>query len=317
MVHSVKSASKYVRQGRFSELFFRGKLVAADALGSLRYELASKLNRDKYRIVPSNGYQMYVHLGDKGISKDLYLYGSRERFALKFLKSFLEEDDVTLDIGANIGYYVLAESEAAPKGLIFATEPSAFNRKLLHMNLELNKIKNARIYPFAFAEHTESERELYLYKQTNWTSFNKNLNAEIVDTARVRTVSLDDFVERFMGGLMPTVMRMDVEGFETEIIKGALKTLRDAPKMKIFMEVHPHLLSAQQLDTLLYTLERFGFEVRAIVNDCEPHVYAFLGDKMMKTMSSVPYGVLGAGYEKLRTYLRMNKGTQVFFERSS
>jgi FkbM family methyltransferase len=291
--------------------------VATDALGSLKYELASKLNRDKYRIVRTNGFRMYVHLSDKGISKDLYLYGSRERFALKFLKSFLEEDDIIIDIGANIGYYALTESQAAPKGRIFATEPSAFNRRILHMNLELNNVDNVRIYPFAFAEHTEGERELYLYKQTNWTSFNKNLNAEIVDTARVRTVSLDDFVGRFMGGVLPTAMRMDVEGFETEIIKGARQTLRDAPKMKIFMEMHPHLLTAQQLDGLLHALEHCRFEVKAIVNDCEPHVYAFLDDKMMKMVAPVPYGVLGAGYDKLRMYLRMNKGTQVFFEKSS
>ena len=315
MVHSFKSASRYVRQGKFSELFFRGKLVARDAYGSLKYELAGKLNREKYRIVHSNGFRMYVHLGDKGISKDLYLYGSRERFALKFLRSFLDEDDVVIDIGANIGYYVLTESACAPKGQIFATEPSAFNRKLLHMNLELNKVKHARIFPFAFAEQSESERELYLYKQTNWTSFNKNLNAEIIDTKQVRTLSLDDFVDRFMGGVMPTAMRMDVEGFETEIIKGAKRTMRDAPRLKIFMEMHPHLLSAQQLDALLHTLQHHRFEVKAIVNDCEAHVYAFLGDKMWKTIENVPYGVIGSGYEKLRMYLRMNKGTQVFVEK--
>ena len=317
MVHSIRSASKYARQGRFGELLFRGRLVATDALGSLKYELASKLNRDKYRLVRTNGFQMYVHLSDRGISKDLYLYGSRERFALKFLKSFLEKDDVVIDIGANIGYYVLLENEAAPNGRIFATEPSAFNRKLLHMNLELNGVENVRVYPFAFAEKSESERELYLYKQTNWTSFNKNLNAEIVDTAHVRTLSLDDFVDRFMCGMMPSAMRMDVEGFETEIIKGAHRTLREAPKMKIFMEMHPHLLSAQQLDGLLQTLKHCRFEVKAIVNDCEPHVYGFLDDKMMKLTAAVPYGVIGAGYEKLRMYLSMNKGTQVFFEKSS
>jgi len=126
------------------------------------------------------------------------------------VQRFLRPGDTAVDIGANIGYYVLLESAVASKGRIFATAPSAFNRKLLQMNLELNKVQTARVYPFAFAEKTESQREFYLYKHTNWTSFNKNLDSEIVETTQVRTISIDDFRERFMGGVAPTAMRMQI-----------------------------------------------------------------------------------------------------------
>jgi FkbM family methyltransferase len=314
---SLRSASKYVRQGRFGELFFRGKLHAWDAYNCLRYDLANLVAREKYRVIRTDDFRMYVHLSDKGISRDLYLYGGRERFALQFLKTFLIEDDVVLDIGANIGYYALVESAIARKGKVFASEPSAFNRRLLKMNIDLNKAANVCVYPFAFAEKSEEGREFYVYDRTNWASFNKDLDSEILATTQVRTITIDEFTRRYLGGLAPSAMRMDVEGYEYEIVKGAQRTLAESRNLKIFMEIHPHILSARQLDELLHTLESNRFEVRAIVNECAPHVYGFLGDKIWRSMPGVRYGMLGAGYEKLRTCLRVNAGTEVFFEKSA
>src|SRR5579872_6623934 len=80
---------------------------------------------------------------------------------------------------------------------------------------------------------------------------------------------------------------MDVEGYEHEIIKGARRTLARCPKLKIFMEIHPHLLTDRELDVMLETLRVNGFQVSAIVNECEPHVYQFLHDKAWRRMQSV------------------------------
>ena len=313
---TLRSATKYIKQGKFGELFFRSKLYAADRYGALKYGLAGKLNRERFKVVKVNGHRMYVNLDDKGISKDLYLFGSRERFAFDFLKKFLKEDDVILDIGANIGYYVLLEHERCPKGRIFACEPSDFNRKMLEMNLVLNDVTNAQVFPYALGEQTEAGREFYIYERSNWASFNKQLRSPLVDTVRVDTMTLDDFRDRHLGDLMPTVLRMDVEGAEFEIIKGAERTLRVSPNMKIFMEIHPHLLGQKKVDELLDILWGHGFEIRAIVNECQPYLYSFLNDRIWRSIERVPYGMLRGGYDELRQYLQINKGTEVFFEKS-
>ncbi|MGH7662461.1 MAG: FkbM family methyltransferase, partial [Vulcanimicrobiaceae bacterium] len=193
MIQHIRSASTYVKQRKFSELVLRSKLLARETYDTLRYDAASRLSRDKYRLVRTNGYRMYVHLEDRGISKDLFLYGARERFACQVLKSLLKEDDVVLDIGANIGYYALLENEKATRGHIFACEPSPSNRELLQRNLALNDASRVRVFPFAFAQESKGGRPFYIYDKSNWASFNNELGSKskIRKTNWVETITID------------------------------------------------------------------------------------------------------------------------------
>ncbi len=159
------SVVKYIRQGRLRELFFRGKLYLAERYGELKYNVIDKVNHEKFKIVSVNGMPMYVYLGDPGISRDLYLYRNREKFSVQFLEWFLKEDDIVMDIGANIGYYVLLEHRLATRGKIFACEPVPFNRNLLERNLELNGIQDVQVLPFAFGDG-EGEREFIYLRST-------------------------------------------------------------------------------------------------------------------------------------------------------
>lgn len=311
------SLFKYLKHGRLRELFFRGKLYLAEGYGALKYKVIEKINHEKFKIVTVNGLPMYVYLGDKGISRDLYLYHGRERFAVQFLESFLKQDDIVIDIGANIGYYVLLEHRLATKGQIFACEPVPFNRNLFERNLDLNGIQNVQVLPLAFGDGEERQHEFYLYDQINWASFNKNPRGKLVGTINVELTTVDAFVDQYLGGRWPSFLRMDVEGYEYEIMKGAQRVLAHSPNLKIFIEIHPHLLSAEKLDGLLTMLEHHKFEVKGIINECQPHEYRFLNDTIWSSIETIPYGFIGTGYEKLRSVLRVNKGTEVFFEKSS
>ena len=121
-----------IRQKKINELMLRGRIHVAYNFGILKYELINKLSPNKYKIISVNGSDMFICLTDKGISRDLYLYKEREKFSTEFMKSFIKEDDVIFEIGANIGYYVILETKIANKGKIIAFEPSPFNRNLLH-----------------------------------------------------------------------------------------------------------------------------------------------------------------------------------------
>lgn len=310
------SVFKYIKQGRLREMFFRGKVYLAECYGELKYKVIGKINHEKFKIVTVHGSPMYVYLGDPGISRDLYLYRGREKFSVEFLESFLKEDDVVIDIGANIGYYVLLEHRLAKKGEIFACEPVPFNRKLLERNLDLNGIENVQVLPLAFGDGEEGEREFYIYDRINWASFYKNAR-ELVDTINVKTTTVDAFIDEYLGGRQPSFLRMDVEGHEYEIIKGAQRALARSPNLKIFMEIHPHLISEKKLNELLATLERHKFEVKGIINDGPPHEYRFLNDSIWRSIETVPYGFVGTGYEKLRSALRAHKGNSVFFEKAT
>lgn len=315
---TLKTAIEYIKQRKFKELIFRGKLCIKHRSGWLQYRLINKINKDKYKIVTVNGSKMYIHLDDDGISKDLYLYKGREKFATECLKSFIKEDDVIIEIGANIGYYVLLENKIAKKGKIFALEPMPFSRKLLTMNIKLNNMENVEIYPFAIGDQNK-EQNFYIYKEINISSFYLNPAGKLVSTKKVRTITLDNFVEQYMGGTLPTVLRMDIEGFEYNVIKGAMNTIKNCNKLRIFMEIHPHILSREQLNELLDILENNNFEIKTVTNECTPHIYPYLDNKIWDSIEEVPYGCIGndISYGDLKKYLRMNKGSEVFFEKAN
>jgi FkbM family methyltransferase len=315
MNNALKTAFKYIKQRKINELILTGRLFAEYYYGDLKYNTVSKISRNRYKIVTVNGSKMYIYLDDNGISKELYLYKRREKFATEFMESFLSEDDIIIEIGANIGYYVLLESKIAKKGKIYACEPMPLNRKLLEMNVKLNNVKNIELYPFAMGDQNK-EQQFYIYDKINWSSFNKNIDGKIVSTVSVKTITIDNFINEYLDGCYPTVLRMDVEGYEYNIIKGALNMLRHCDNLKIFMEIHPHLLSPEKLDELINIFKDNKFKVRALINECFPHFYPYLNHKSLNSIIDIPYGCIGNSYEELKKYLYVNKGTEVFFEKN-
>lgn len=273
------------------------------------------ITKEKFKVINVNGYEMYIFLGEKGISKELYLYKQREKFATAFMKSFIKNDDIILEIGANIGYYALLENKIAEKGKIFAFEPMIFNRTLLEKNVKLNNIKNIEIYPFALGDLNKTQ-EFYVYDKINWSSFNKNLRGKIVSTYNVKVITVDNFVKEYLNNSCPTVLRMDVEGYEYEVIIGAINTLKRSTYLKVFMEIHPQLLSPEKLNKLINIFEDNNFKITAIINECQPHLYPYLNDKIWNSTDSIPYGYIGNNYEDLKKYLEIGKGTEVFFEKN-
>jgi len=315
MSNTLKTSFKYIKQSKFRELIFRGRLLTEYYYGTLKYNLINKINRDKFKTITINGSKMCIHLGDNGISKELYLYKQHEKFATEFMKSFLNEDDIIIEIGANIGYYVLLENKKLKNGEIFACEPGSFIRKLLEINIKLNNIDNVKIYPFALGDQNK-EQDFYIYDKINWSSFKNNIG-KIVSTEAVQTMTIDSFVKEYLGDRCPTVLRMDVEGYEYNVIKGAMDTISRCDRLKIFMEIHPYILSPEELSELIKIFKSNNFEIKAIINEIpEPHYYPFLNNKMWNSIEDVPFGFIGSGYECLMKSLQKGRGTEVFLEKS-
>jgi len=314
-MNTLKTAIKYIKQRKSKELIFRFGLLMKYYSDGIQYGLINKISKDKYKIVTINGSKMYIHLEDDGISKDLYLYKEREKFATEYMNSFIKDDDIIIEIGANIGYYVLLENKIATKGKIIAIEPMPFSRKLLTMNVKLNNAENVEIYPFAIGDQNK-EQDFYIYTKINISGFNQNPNENLVSTIKVKTVTLDNFIKSYMDGIPPNVLRMDVEGFEYNVIKGALDTIQKCHKLRIFMEIHPHILSKEQLNDLLGILENNDFKIKALTKECSPHFYPYLDNTLL--VENAPCGCIGKdiSYEDLKKNLLANEGSEVFFEKS-
>ena len=190
--------------------------------------------------------------------------GTFETAELQFTQRFLQPGMTVLDIGANCGLYTLLAAHCVgSSGRVFAFEPSPRERKRLRTHLWLNRCTNARIVPCALGSHT-SQADLYVVQgaQTGCNSLRTPRVAEPVALMRVEIRTLDDFLEREK---LPAVdfIKMDVEGGELEVLKGAAK-LFQGPRLPVL------LLEVSDLRTAAW-----NYKAKEILDFLQERGYAF------------------------------------------
>ena len=212
------------------------------------------LNRKMYLSAEKAG----LDVKGKSIHKQLILDGIRERKSTRIMERFIRPDDVILELGANIGYYVLIESTVlSDKGYIYAVEPAADNVELLKKNIALNNIKNIEVSNMAMS-NKKGTAKLYLGKACNLHSLINSSGSPDAKYVEVQT----DTVDNFLKGKKPiSFLRMDVEGYETEVIDGMQDTLKSQSFKRLFVEIHPHRVSTAKMQNFLKALHDYGFEI--------------------------------------------------------
>ena len=179
------------------------------------------------------------------------------------LLGILRAGQVVFDIGANIGYYtILASQQVGPLGRVLAFEPYARNVKYLERHVSLNHADNVTIVPVACAERSALERFVMGTDSATGHLSSESTAREEGKTLIVPAAAVDDLVRAF--GLMPDVMKVDVEGAEERVLRGAAKTLADARPI-LLLAVHSVALRAACTSYLL----RFGYPEPSIWADVE------------------------------------------------
>lgn len=205
-----------------------------------------------------NGDQMFLDLkGDEGVSKDLFFYGKREIPVTDYMTSgkIVKPGDVVLDLGANIGYYVILESRiVGASGIVYAVEPVTECFKSLKKNVELNNLKNVQLFQFG-AGDTNTNAFINVGKKLNLSAMTFYRDAEFTQQEEVAMVTVDEF---FKDKREPNLIRMDVEGYEYAIVKGMKKTLA-SPNLKLLMEIHSKIMTKEQTETMFASFKENGF----------------------------------------------------------
>jgi FkbM family methyltransferase len=133
----------------------------------------------------------------------------------------MKKDAVFFDVGACVGSYSMI---AAKNGMqVYSFEPEPENFALLEKNFELNGFN-----PSAFCIAASDEKKvsnLYVTKGGAGQSFHQFGEGESKIKKMCMGVPLDDFLE--MGLPHPDYLKIDVDGFEPKVIKGAEKILQN------------------------------------------------------------------------------------------
>jgi FkbM family methyltransferase len=191
------------------------------------------------------GFHLKLDLSEPAQRKIYYFGDYDERHEISLLRRVLLPDDIFWDIGANIGYYTLTASPlVGPGGLVVAFEPAAHAWKSLLMNLSLNASGNVRPVQIALSD---AAGQAVLYRQADFADGGASLIRRPdyhANTEEVTTTTLDFFLAQ-SGSPPPTFIKIDVEGFESNVLTGARRILHSEQPPLLLIEMNdPEKISA-------------------------------------------------------------------------
>jgi len=176
-----------------------------------------------------NGAKILVHRSETGVTGNLYC-GLHEFNDMAFLLHVLRPGDLFLDIGANSGSYtVLASGVCGSRTIAMEPIPDSFKR--LTDNIKINNISN--LVNSICGGAGELPRRLM------FTSDQDTVNHVVLDNIYPNSVSaqihrLDDIVKN----VKPILIKIDVEGFEYHVLKGAEDIINSECPMAFLLELN-------------------------------------------------------------------------------
>ncbi len=168
------------------------------------------------------GYNVEFDLLDH-IQRNVYL-GTYEPHESKLVRSYLSPGITFVDVGANFGYYsLMAASAVGPSGHVFSFEPNPEICDHLRGTIRENKIANITVEQAGVSDEAGwSELFLPIQRGNNTATMVPNAGGHPV---RVPVVTLDEYLDRSHITRVD-FLKIDVDGFEPRIIRGAQAAIR-------------------------------------------------------------------------------------------
>src|SRR5215211_213311 len=201
---------KFLRPGNSTLLKFK--------VPKYDYEFYCRINKDDFKI-------MTIHEDD-------------------IIKRFTpKEGDIVIDIGAHIGLYTIISSKrVGANGKVVAIEAHPGNFEMLNSNIKLNQLTN--VIPLNYAVHSkETKVKLYLPSgESGFTKYNTIMPNWINAQEKFVEVNANtlDYLLQLNEIRQEEVnwIKIDVEGAEFEVLKGATNVLSKSKDIAILMELH-------------------------------------------------------------------------------
>lgn len=227
------------------------------------------------------GFTMELDITKK-TQRQIYLSKVYEPHVTNYILRTLQKGDVFVDVGANVGYYTLMASIlVGENGRVIAFEPEEENFMRLSKNIGLNNFANIipvnkaiaeedsekilNINPFNEGGHSIEKFDSYRKNGVKWSvQKTKEKFPNINFEQKVHTVSLDSYLSRAAILGTPALVKIDVEGFELDVLKGMKDLLSLNKPPQIICEVSK---SKEKIFSMLadygyrvYLVDEFGNE---------------------------------------------------------
>jgi FkbM family methyltransferase len=168
-----------------------------------------------------------------------------------------KEGDVVIDVGAAFGIYtMIASKKVGPKGKVVAIEPQPEIFKLLNCNIKLNKLFN--VVPLNYATYSTATK-LKLY--SNYSVISERPGKNNPGFLEVSGNTLDYLISQVEEVKKINWIKIDVEGAEFEVLKGATGILSKSTDISLLIEIHNISNGKNYYDTIKKFLSNYNFKI--------------------------------------------------------
>jgi FkbM family methyltransferase len=195
----------------------------------IKWQIVSRLASGEIIFNWVNDSKIIAKKGETGITGNIYC-GLDEFMEMSFLLHLLRQEDLFVDVGANVGSYtVLACSAIGAKGFCVEPVPSTYSR--LIPNIRLNDISD-KVSPQNIALGKQKGTVLFTNNQNCMNHVIEN-GEKLENTVTVDISTLDDCLAGD-----PILIKIDVEGYELPVIEGAVRILKNNNLCAIIIEMN-------------------------------------------------------------------------------
>jgi FkbM family methyltransferase len=195
----------------------------------LRWQLISRL-RESVVVPFVNQSHLQVSRGMTGLTGNIYC-GLHEFESMGFLLHLLRPDDLFVDVGANAGSYTVLAGKAIGSRVL-AVEPSATALAALQRNIECNDLASRVEVRAVVAAEAAGTLSFTLNQDTmNHVALPSDVDVPIRGLPA-------DTLDSLLSARAATLIKIDVEGFELNVLRGAPIALRAPELLAVIVEIN-------------------------------------------------------------------------------
>lgn len=216
-------------------------------------------------IVAAAQIAYFVEADDRLLAPWFIISGAYETELTNFFVSSLKQDSHCIDVGSNFGYFTCLMGRFCPNGKILGIEPDLHVMELARDNVHINGFQATSEVILGAASDREEQITLHRRKTRSGNTsiakmpsqFLEDLGESQSEEFVVQTLRIDSLLQRMDGRV--DFLKVDVEGAEPLVIKGAEQTIAQNPQLQIVMEWSPG------------QIRQAGFDVAEFLRDLESH----------------------------------------------
>lgn len=221
---------------------------------------------DKYFLIKFKGGKIYLNLKESPMMLQR-AFGVYEPYKFKLFHDLVKKEMTVIDVGANKGCFSLLSAKLMNDcGRVLSFEPEPINCEWITRSIDANNYKCITLFQMALSD-SDGKADLYIGEKSGFHSLISiagNAGQKItVIQKRLDTILSENKISKV------DLIKIDVEGAELQVLKGAVETIKQNNNLKIILDLHPQkgVDIYEIYDFLLqhgYKLYRIGKEMTPI-----------------------------------------------------